>query len=721
MIDGPLGGAAFNNEFGRPNLAGYFRVYEQTVGGQRRGYHKPIMIAGGLGSIAATQTRKIEFPAGTLLIQLGGPGMRIGMGGGAASSMAAGANATELDFDSVQRGNPEIQRRAQEVINHCAALGEANPILAIHDVGAGGISNAFPELVDGAGRGARFDLRAVPLEESGLAPKEIWCNESQERYVMAVAPDALPLFDAMCVRERCPYAVVGVATDARALQVGAIDLDVGPSGSSGAASADADGAATARARRAGHRHAARRAARQAAEDAPRRAPRGRVEPAAVDLTGVALQRVAFDVLRHPTVASKRFLITIGDRTVGGLSSRDPMVGPWQVPVADCAVTLADYRGFRGEAMAIGERTPLAAVDAPASGRMAVGEAITNLLAAPIELERVKLSCNWMAACSDDPNAPGDDAALYDTVRAVGLELCPALGISVPVGKDSLSMRTRWRDGDAAKQVTAPVSLVVTAFATLADVRPTLTPQLQPGDTTLVLIDLGNGQQRLGGSMLAQVLGQFGDRVPDLDDPQQLKALVEAINALRAAGLLLAYHDRSDGGLWAAVCEMAFAGHLGAEPERRPARHRRRRHRRQPRGVRRLEELGRAGRRAARRADLARAVQRRARRRDPGADRAPRRGDADAAPLRPEPAQPLHRQAERARRRRGLARCEGGVQRAAARPAPDLGRGQLAHRAAARQPGLRRCRARGGRARRRSGAACPRRSRRCRSTMRHVTH
>ena len=560
MIDGPLGGAAFNNEFGRPNLAGYFRVYEQTVGGQRRGYHKPIMIAGGLGSIAATQTRKIEFPAGTLLIQLGGPGMRIGMGGGAASSMAAGANATELDFDSVQRGNPEIQRRAQEVINHCAALGEANPILAIHDVGAGGISNAFPELIDGAGRGARFDLRAVPLEESGLAPKEIWCNESQERYVMAVAAEALPLFDAMCVRERCPYAVVGVATDARELQVGAIDLGIVASASSEAAIKNDSGAVS--------------KSTEPVIDMPldvllgkppkmhrdvRRTP---VEPAALDLTGVALQRVALDVLRHPTVASKRFLITIADRTVGGLSSRDPMVGPWQVPVADCAVTLADFNGFRGEAMAIGERTPLAAVDAPASGRMAVGEAITNLLAAPIELERVKLSCNWMAACSDDPNAPGDDAALYDTVRAVGLELCPALGISVPVGKDSLSMRTRWREGDAVKQVTAPVSLVVTAFATLADVRPTLTPQLQPGDTTLVLIDLGNGQQRLGGSMLAQVLDQFGDRVPDLDDPPQLKALVEAINALRAAGLLLAYHDRSDGGLWAAVCEMAFAGHLG---------------------------------------------------------------------------------------------------------------------------------------------------------------
>ena len=534
MTEGPLGGAAFNNEFGRPNLGGYFRVYEQTVGDQRRGYHKPIMIAGGLGSISASQTNKIEFPAGTLLIQLGGPGMRIGMGGSAASSMAAGANAAELDFDSVQRGNPEIQRRAQEVINHCWALGDVNPILAIHDVGAGGISNAFPELVDGAGRGARFDLSRVPLEESGLAPKEIWCNESQERYVMAVRADALPLFEAMCARERCPFAIVGVATDEKQLtleQPGSDDQPI---------------------------------------DMPMEVLLGkppkmhrdvkRVERqlAPLDLNDVPLDKVAFDVLRHPTVASKRFLITIGDRTVGGLNSRDQMVGPWQVPVADVAVTLADYRGFRGEAMSMGERTPLAALDAPASGRMAVGEAITNLLAAPIELPRVKLSCNWMAACGE----PGEDAALYDTVKAVGMALCPALGISVPVGKDSLSMRTRWADGSQSKQVTAPVSLIVSAFVTLGDVRPTLTPQLQPGDTTLILIDLGNGKNRMAGSMLAQVLNQFGDEVPDLDDPAQLKALVNAINQLRGEGKLLAYHDRSDGGLWAATCEMAFAGHLG---------------------------------------------------------------------------------------------------------------------------------------------------------------
>jgi phosphoribosylformylglycinamidine synthase len=528
MTEGPLGGAAFNNEFGRPNLGGYFRVYEQAVAGVQRGYHKPIMIAGGVGTISASQTAKITFPAGTLLVQLGGPGMRIGMGGGAASSMAAGSNTAALDFDSVQRGNPEIQRRAQEVINHCWALGDANPILAIHDVGAGGISNAFPELVDGAGKGARFDLSKVPLEETGLAPKEIWCNESQERYVIALDPALLPLFEQMCARERCPFAVVGVATDDKQLvladtQTQAIDMPM-----------DVLLGKPPKMQR----------------DVQRIARSGEL----LDLTGVQLEQVAFDVLRHPTVASKRFLITIGDRTVGGLSHRDQMVGPWQVPVADCAVTLADFAGVRGEAMAMGERSPLAAVDAPASGRMAVAEAITNLLAAPIELSHVKLSCNWMAACGE----PGEDAALYDTVQAVGMDLCPALGVGVPVGKDSLSMKTRWD----TQHVTAPVSLIVSAFCALGDVRPTLTPQLQEGDTTLILIDLGCGQARLAGSILAQVLGGFGQQVPDLDDPALLKQLVAAINDLRSQDRLLAYHDRSDGGLWATVCEMAFAGHRG---------------------------------------------------------------------------------------------------------------------------------------------------------------
>jgi len=534
MIEGPLGGAAFNNEFGRPNLNGYFRVYEQRVDGVARGYHKPIMIAGGLGAIRDDQTQKIEFPAGSLLVQLGGPGMRIGMGGSAASSMAAGTNTADLDFDSVQRGNPEIERRVQEVINHCWGMGAKNPILAIHDVGAGGISNAFPELVNDAGRGARFDLRKVPLEESGLAPKEIWCNESQERYVLAIAPDSLELFKSMCERERCPFAVVGVTTEARELI-----LEDGEGG-------------------------------ERAIDMPMDVLLGKppkmhrvVERVARDggtlnLADVDLSQVAADVLRHPTVASKRFLVTIGDRTVGGLNHRDQMVGPWQVPVADCAVTLADFKGLRGEAMSMGERTPLAAIDAPASGRMAVAEAITNLLAAPIELPRVKLSANWMAACGE----PGEDAALFDTVKAVGMELCPALGISIPVGKDSLSMRTRWSADGETRQVTAPVSLIVSAFATLPDVRGTLTPQLQPGDTSLILVDLGQGKSRMGGSILAQALNQFGGAVPDLDDPALLKSLVEAVNELRSDAKLLAYHDRSDGGLWAAACEMAFAGHMG---------------------------------------------------------------------------------------------------------------------------------------------------------------
>jgi len=535
MTEGPLGGAAFNNEFGRPNLLGYFREYEQVVDGVQRGYHKPIMIAGGLGSIDATQTKKIEFPAGTLLIQLGGPGMKIGMGGGAASSMATGTNAASLDFDSVQRGNPEIERRAQEVINHCWQQGEKNPILAIHDVGAGGLSNAFPEITNDAGRGARFDLRAVPLEESGLAPKEIWCNESQERYVLAIAPESLDTFRAFCERERCPFAVVGVATDERQLQL----VDEGHE-------SPVDMPMDVLLGKPPKMH---RDVKTVARQSP-----------AIDLTGVDLQKAVIDVLSHPTVASKRFLVTIGDRTVGGLSHRDQMVGPWQVPVADCAVTLADHTGFAGEAMSMGERTPLAATYAAASGRMAVAEAITNLLAAPFELSRVKLSANWMAACGE----PGEDAALYETVKAVGMELCPALGISIPVGKDSLSMRTQWQQDGNTRKVTAPVSLIVSAFASLPDVRGTLTPQLDRDteDTTLVLIDLGKGRARMGGSILAQTLGHPGGDVPDLDDPQDLVSLVNAVNALRAQGRVLAYHDRSDGGLLAAVAEMAFAGQVG---------------------------------------------------------------------------------------------------------------------------------------------------------------
>ncbi len=551
MVEGPIGAAAFNNEFGRPGLGGFFRVYEQTVDGVRRGFHKPIMSAGGLGTIGADMTEKIVFPAGTLLVQIGGPGMRIGMGGGAASSMASGANAAELDFDSVQRGNPEIERRAQEVVNHCWSLGADNPVLAIHDVGAGGLSNAFPELVDGAGLGARFDLSAVPLEESGLAPKEAWCNESQERYVVALAPESLSLFAALCERERCPYAVVGVARDD-----GRLVLGDGPDDRD-----DED-----------------RAIDMPMEVLLGKPPRmtrdvKRVvwDGGSFDLADADLRSLAYAVLRHPTVASKRFLVTIADRTVGGLTHRDQMVGPWQVPVADVAVTLADHVGFSGEAMATGERMPIAAVDAPASGRMAVGEALTNLLAAPLTgLAGIKLSCNWMAACGED----GEDAALYDTVEAVAMKLLPELGVSVPVGKDSLSMRTRWTDpasGDP-RQVTSPVSLVVTAFAALPDVRGTWTPQLSDG-SALVLVDLGAGRDRLGGSIAAQASDSFGGEVPDLDDPQRLLSLVAAWPRSVLAESTVAYHDRSDGGLWAAVCEMAFAGAVGASsscPRRPPS-------------------------------------------------------------------------------------------------------------------------------------------------------
>lgn len=557
MTEGPLGSAAFNNEFGRPNLGGYFREYEQAIatpaaqGGHVRhmGYHKPIMIAGGLGTIDAGLTHKIRFPAGTLLVQLGGPGMRIGMGGGAASSMSSGANAAHLDFDSVQRSNPEIERRAQEVINHCWALGQANPILAIHDVGAGGLSNAFPELVNDAGRGACFDLRCIPLEESGLAPKEIWCNESQERYVLAIAPESLPQFEAFCQRERCPFAVVGVATEACELIVGDVDL-----------AADAPPAATGQAV-----HMPMNVLLGKPPKMQRNVHSVAQHGQALNMTDISLQDAVAQVLGHPTVASKRFLITIGDRTVGGLTHRDQMVGPWQVPVADCAVTLADYAGLAGEAMSMGERTPLAMLDAPASGRMAVAEAITNLLAAPIALPRVKLSANWMAACGE----PGEDANLYRTVQAVGMELCPQLGISIPVGKDSLSMRTQWQTPDgAAHKVVSPVSLIVSAFATVDDVRGTLTPQLNRdlAETHLLLVDLGRGKNRMAGSILSQVLGQSGclqkDGVPDLDDAQDLVRLVDAVNVLREQGQILAYHDRSDGGLLSCVAEMTFAGQVG---------------------------------------------------------------------------------------------------------------------------------------------------------------
>jgi len=537
MLDGPLGGAAFNNEFGRPNLAGYFRVYEQQVAGRMYGYHKPIMIAGGLGTIDDGQTHKHEIPPGALLIQIGGPGMRIGMGGSAASSMATGSNSADLDFDSVQRGNPEMQRRVQEVINACQALGEANPILSIHDVGAGGLSNAFPELVDGAGRGANFDLRRVPLEESGLAPREIWSNESQERYVLAILPEHLSGFEALCRRERAPFAVIGTATAERRLRVRDAESAGDP------VDMDMDVLL-------GKPPRMLRDVQRQTQALPE-----------VNVYDLDLGEIIERVLTHPTVGDKRFLITIGDRTVGGLSSRDQLVGPWQTAVADCAVTLSDYHGVTGEAMAMGERTPLAVINAPASGRMAVAEAITNLAAAPIEsIGRIKLSANWMAACG----APGQDAALYDTVRAVGMEFCPALGIGIPVGKDSLSMRTTWNAAGEAREVIAPVSLIVTAFAPVGDVRQTLTPELRrdAGKTELILIDLGAGKNRLGASILAEVTQQIGNSTPDIDDPARLSAFFAAIQALNQAGDLLAYHDRSDGGLFVTLCEMAFAAHCG---------------------------------------------------------------------------------------------------------------------------------------------------------------
>nr|WP_217344429.1 phosphoribosylformylglycinamidine synthase [Noviherbaspirillum sp. L7-7A]MBV0878579.1 phosphoribosylformylglycinamidine synthase [Noviherbaspirillum sp. L7-7A] len=538
MVDGPLGGAAFNNEFGRPNLGGYFRSYEQNVGGTVYGYHKPIMIAGGIGNIAAQHTKKEELPVGSLLVQLGGPGMRIGMGGSAASSMATGSNTADLDFDSVQRGNPEMERRAQEVINACWAMGGNNPILSIHDVGAGGLSNAFPEITNDARRGAIFDLRRVPLEESGMAPKEIWSNESQERYVLAIAPENLALFQYLCERERCPFAVVGHATEERQLKV------IDPQNDNNPVDMPMDVLLGKPPKM--HRDVSRVA----------------VELPPVDLTGMVLEEVAERVLRQPTVGDKSFLITIGDRTVGATTVRDQMVGPWQVPVADCAVTTMSFEGYIGEAMAMGERTPLAVIDAPASGRMAVGEAITNIAAAPIAaLSDVKLSANWMAACGQ----PGQDAALFDTVKAVGMELCPALGISIPVGKDSLSMRTTWKEADGqAKAVTSPVSLIVSAFARVTDVRKSLTPQLRTdlGDTALILVDLGAGRNRMGGSVLAQVMQQIGNQAPDVDNPEQLKAFFGAVQRLNDEGRLLAYHDRSDGGLYTTLCEMAFAGRTG---------------------------------------------------------------------------------------------------------------------------------------------------------------
>jgi phosphoribosylformylglycinamidine synthase len=537
MVEGPLGGAAFNNEFGRPNILGYFRSFEMTVAGRRWGYHKPIMLAGGVGVISNDQTDKLGIPAGALLIQLGGPGMRIGMGGGAASSIQTGANQEALDFDSVQRGNPEMQRRAQEVIDACAAMGAANPILSIHDVGAGGLSNAFPELVHGAERGGRFDLADVLLDETGMSPAEIWCNESQERYVMAIAPQSLDGFAAICERERCPFAVVGVATDEDRLLV---------SDGRSASSVPVDMPLSTLLGKPPKMH--------------RLADRVALDLKEMDVSQLDLDQVLRAVIAHPTVGSKQFLITIGDRTVGGLTARDQMVGPWQTPVADVGVTLWDFEGTGGQAMSMGERTPIAIANARAASRMALGEAITNLCAASIgELETVKLSANWMAACGE----PGQDAALFDAVHALAKEICPQLSLSIPVGKDSLSMRTIWEESGKTHSVISPVSLNLTAVAPVADVRMTWTPVLsRDPDTVLILVDLGFGRARLAGSVLAQVIDQYGCDVPDVDDPKRLESFAQAMRALHASGQVLAYHDRSDGGLWATICEMAFAGRCG---------------------------------------------------------------------------------------------------------------------------------------------------------------
>ncbi|EPL6453441.1 phosphoribosylformylglycinamidine synthase [Providencia rettgeri] len=540
MMEGPLGGAAFNNEFGRPALLGYFRTYEEKVnshnGEELRGYHKPIMLAGGIGNIRADHVQKGEITVGAKLIVLGGPSMNIGLGGGAASSMASGQSDADLDFASVQRDNAEMERRCQEVIDRCWQLGDDNPILFIHDVGAGGLSNAMPELVSDGGRGGRFELRKILNDEPGMSPLEVWCNESQERYVMAVAPEKLAEFTAICERERAPFAVIGEATEERHLTLNDAHFDNQPI------------------------------------DMPLDVLLGKTpkmlrdvktlkaEPDALDRTAINLNEAVKRVLHLPAVAEKTFLITIGDRTVTGMVARDQMVGPWQIPVADCAVTTASLDSYYGESMSIGERTPVALVDFAASARMAVGEALTNLACSYVQdLKRVKLSANWMAAAGH----PGEDAGLYEAVKAVGEELCPALGLTIPVGKDSMSMKTRWQQNGEEREMTSPLSLVITAFGRVEDVRLTVTPELKTvEDNALLLIDLGEGQNALGGSALAQVYRQLGNKAPDVHSPERLLGFFNTIQKLLSEQKLLAYHDRSDGGLFVTLAEMAFAGHCG---------------------------------------------------------------------------------------------------------------------------------------------------------------
>ncbi len=541
MIEGPIGGAAFNNEFGRPNLAGYFRTYESHLPGlpetEIRGYHKPIMIAGGVGNVRAEHANKIDVPVGARVVVLGGPAMLIGLGGGAASSLASGTSSAELDFASVQRGNPEMERRAQEVIDRCWQMGDDSPILLIHDVGAGGLSNAVPEAVDHSGHGAEIELREVDNAEPGMSPMGIWCNEAQERYVLIIGDDRIEEFRTLCERERCPVSVIGILTDDGNLVVNDRDFD---------------------------NRVVDMPMQMLLGNPPkmeRNVQRAPLPDESLDLDGIELEEAALRVLRFPAVAAKSFLIHIGDRTVGGLSARDQLVGPWQVPVSDVAITASGFGGLTGEAMAMGERTPLASTNAPASGRMAVAEAITNIAAAPIEdLAKVRLSANWMAAAGH----PGEDANLFDTVKAVGDELCREIGVAIPVGKDSMSMRTRWDDENGEHNVVAPVSLIVSAFAPVTDVTRHLTPQLRRTDESsyLLLFDLGQGRNRLGTSCLAQAYARTGGATPDLDDAQRLRGLFAAVQELSQRDMLLAYHDRSDGGLLATVAEMIFASRLG---------------------------------------------------------------------------------------------------------------------------------------------------------------
>jgi phosphoribosylformylglycinamidine synthase len=544
MLEAPIGSAAFNNEFGRPNIAGYFRTFEETVpssdGNEVRGYHKPIMLAGGYGNIREQHIDKLQLPVGTPIVVLGGPAMLIGLGGGAASSMDSGASAEDLDFASVQRGNPEMERRCQEVIDGCWAQDD-NPVLSIHDVGAGGLSNALPELVYDGGRGAEFELREIHNDEPGMTPMQIWSNESQERYVLAISPERIDEFKKLCERERCPYAILGETTEEKILKVH-------------------------------DRHFNNFPVDMPLDVLLGKPPKMLRDVKRIDVTHTALNtraiditEAAFNVLRLPSVANKSFLITIGDRTVTGMVTRDQMVGPWQIPVADVAVTTASFEGYAGEAMAMGERTPVALLDGPASARMAIAESITNIMASSIEkLSDIKLSANWMAPAGH----PGEDAILYDTVKTVGMEICPQLDLTIPVGKDSMSMKTIWHDAAEGidKSVTAPLSLIITAFTPVTDVRKTLTPQIRTDidDTGLLLIDLGNGKNRLGGSALAQTCKQIGDVPPDVDDALQLKAFFEVFQKLNQQGKIIAWHDRSDGGLFACLCEMAFAGHCGLD-------------------------------------------------------------------------------------------------------------------------------------------------------------